>query len=342
MTIPAAITSTASPAAMTTDTQLGTHAIDSPKGVMGPIGVIRIYADDMDALARGLNLPVPPQGAIRLAPVLDLDEALLTRIDARTLLLTPHGGVEIVRRLSTRLTEHGVPLATDQDPTSVYPEAADIHEARALDALARCASPRGVDLLLDQPRRWRDADPECECADPRLDRVIDPPTVVAIGRPNIGKSSLLNALASERVALAADHEGTTRDHIGVLVTLDGLAVQWIDAPGLTGDPGEDDRPEVRALAPALDRAALIVHAIDTRDPDPSLSAPAGVPVLTVALRSDLAPDGGASGLSAVACSARTGDGIADLARAVRAALVPDAALDDPRPWRFWRERGAGR
>jgi len=309
---------------------------------MGPIAIIRIHATDMDALAQELDLKTPGVGGIALDEPFGIDEALLVRPAEDTLLVTPHGGVEIVRRISTRLAELGVTLAETADPMRVYPEACDIHEARMLEALARCESPRGVDLLLDQPRRWRDAGSDPDGPDPVLHRLLQAPIVVAMGRPNIGKSSLLNALAAERVALVWDQEGTTRDHVGVRLVLDGLAVHWIDAPGITGAPDERDRPEIRALAPVLERAALVVCAHDASDPPGArveaveALAPRGVDRIRVALRADLTPDHGHEDRALCVCSARTGEGIVDLARRVRSSLVPDAALGDPRPWPFWR------
>ncbi len=63
-----------------------------------------------------------------------------------------------------------------------------------------------------RPKRFKN--PASEARDRVLRRLIDPPLVVAIGPPNIGKSSLLNALAGRSVALVADEAGTTRDHVG--------------------------------------------------------------------------------------------------------------------------------
>lgn len=65
-------------------------------------------------------------------------------------------------------------------------------------------------------------------------------TVVLTGAPNVGKSSLMNALACEDVAIVTDVAGTTRDRIAHTIHLDGLAVNLIDTAGVrvTDDPVE--------------------------------------------------------------------------------------------------------
>lgn len=65
-------------------------------------------------------------------------------------------------------------------------------------------------------------------------------TVVLTGAPNVGKSSLMNTLACEDVAIVTDVAGTTRDRIAHTIHLDGLAVNLIDTAGVrvTDDPVE--------------------------------------------------------------------------------------------------------
>ena len=318
------------------------HAIETPPATPGPVAIIRISATDLESHAQTLGFRIPRIGGVSLVPLFGIDHAVAARPDGRTLMVTPHGGIRIVRRLSERLEAIGFPREVDRSPREVYPEAHSEMEASMLAALAASPSPRAVDILLAQPARWGASADDTGTADPRLDRLLSPPTVVVLGRPNIGKSSLLNALASERVALDADHEGTTRDHVGVTLTLDGLGVHWIDAPGIPDDPGALDRAEFEVLGPVIERADLIVLAADASDAPESLDAlpigvPAHAPRIRLGLRADAAGGVEGGGFDAV-CSAKTGAGVHGVARMIRAALVPDSALADPRPWRFW---GAG-
>lgn len=317
------------------------HAIATPTSAPGAIAVISLHAPDMDATLALIGLPALRIGEARLADLLGVDKGLAIRWSADRVDLTPHAGRRLVADLSRALGEAGVPRALALDPGAMYPEASGPLEARMLDALAQAASPRAIDLLLDQPRRWDGVDhdaPDARLADARaLAHLLDPPLVVAVGPPNVGKSTLVNALAGRSVAIVADEPGVTRDCVGALLELDGLAVRYLDAPGLAGaDPDDDlDAAAQRAAHLSIAAADLLLLCADAANPPPdpaSLPVGCGAPVLRVATRTDLGP---APGRHDVRVCAIRGEGLAELARRVRSALVPDAALADPRPWRFW-------
>jgi tRNA modification GTPase len=65
---------------------------------------------------------------------------------------------------------------------------------------------------------------------------------VLVGRPNTGKSSLLNALAGDRAALVSDHPGTTRDYLTAELDLNGVKCWLIDTAGTRGE-GREERGE---------------------------------------------------------------------------------------------------
>ncbi|RME34370.1 MAG: tRNA uridine-5-carboxymethylaminomethyl(34) synthesis GTPase MnmE [Gammaproteobacteria bacterium] len=94
--------------------------------------------------------------------------------------------------------------------------------------------------------------------------------VVIAGRPNTGKSSLLNALAGEPVAIVTDIPGTTRDLVHAEVLLEGLHLRLADTAGLrpTGDPVEQEGQ--RRTREALRGADLVLLMVDAREgPDES-------------------------------------------------------------------------
>lgn len=310
-----------------------------PSGAGGALAVVAVEGDIDGALARLGARPVAV-GEAKLRPLAGIDTGMVMRPSQRLALLTPHAGPAVVRRLTEALTAAGIePASAEPDPVALHPEAASEIEARMLAALARAASPLAVDLLLDQPRRWAAAPADAE-HDPavlersaRLSRLIDPPTVVAVGPPNIGKSSLLNALAGRAVAIVADQPGTTRDHVGAAIDFGGLVVRYIDAPGLggDGDEGEGVLLEAQRLATeAARRADLVLLCADAGTDFPRCPGPG--PALRVALRSDL---GLPRGPLDVAVSVLRGQGLADLVAAVRERLVPAVDLAHPGPWKFW-------
>jgi tRNA modification GTPase len=124
-------------------------------------------------------------------------------------------------------------------------------------------------------------------------RLRDGLVVALAGRPNVGKSTLLNRLAGAEVAIVTDIAGTTRDVLREHLDLDGLPVTLIDTAGLreTQDPVE--REGVRRARAALERAELVVFVSDAGatldDQDQMLLAGLGadLPRLIVHNKSDL-------------------------------------------------------
>jgi tRNA modification GTPase len=151
--------------------------------------------------------------------------------------------------------------------------------------------------------------------------------VCLVGRPNAGKSSLLNALLGRDRAIVAAAPGTTRDTLEEPASLEGLPATLIDTAGLREDCADEAEREgvvraERALA-ACDVAVFVVDAAAPADAEAERSrrralaaaARAGRPVVVAWNKSDLAaaPEGG------LAVSARTGAGLDALSRAVAAA-----------------------
>jgi GTP-binding protein Era len=87
-------------------------------------------------------------------------------------------------------------------------------------------------------------------------------TVALIGRPNVGKSTLLNALLGERIAITSHHAQTTRDRIAGIVTRDGVQFVFLDTPGLhraRHKLGERMNEVARAAAAECDVAVFMTE-----------------------------------------------------------------------------------
>jgi tRNA modification GTPase len=268
-------------------------------------------------------------GRMRLCSIGGVDDGLVGRIADNVAQVMPHGGVRVVQRIVRCLDDLGVPLSTSTDPVMLYPEAADRYEALALAATARAASPLAIDLLLDQPRRWRD-DPPLTDDDRersrRLDRLVDPPRVVVAGPANVGKSTLSNTLLGRSMSIALDEPGTTRDYTTGRIELGGIVVDWHDTPGLrdTSDPIE--RRAIELSERLIETADLLIALTDHEQPWPDLPR---TPDLRVANKSDL----GARDAELGVC-ATTGAGLPELVSRVRDTLVPPEDLANPGPWLF--------
>lgn len=140
--------------------------------------------------------------------------------------------------------------------------------------------------------------------------------VVLAGAPNVGKSSLLNALARRDAAIVSEEEGTTRDVIEVRLDLEGLPIVISDTAGIRAAQGSVEREGVRrSLARARD-AELVIWLSDVTVAEASLPpeiAERGQSVLFVDNKIDLL-DAGANSRGRLAVSAKTGAGIDDLSR----------------------------
>lgn len=90
--------------------------------------------------------------------------------------------------------------------------------------------------------------------------------VAIVGRPNVGKSSLLNALLQEDRAIVTEHPGTTRDVLEEWVNIRGIGTKLMDTAGLrdTRDPVELEG--VRRAREAIDRAHLVLLVMDISQP----------------------------------------------------------------------------
>lgn len=276
----------------------------------------------------------PPVGRAVVRMLLGVDRGVVMRWTDQLVHLMPHGGPAVLRALTRELASLGVePMSapSDEDLRTLHPEAASVIEARMLETLARAPSPRAIDLLLAQPERWALPGAAAGPWDQALRRLIEPALVVCVGPPNIGKSTLANALAGRTVSVVADESGTTLDHVGALIDLDGVVVRYIDTAGEDKDAPQESR-EAQASAHALEaQADLVIECADPTMPA-SWRRPVGPGVIRLGLRRDLGPvpDG-----AEVSVCARTGEGVGALARVLRERLVPDEALGSAQPWTFW-------
>jgi tRNA modification GTPase len=87
-----------------------------------------------------------------------------------------------------------------------------------------------------------------------------------VGEPNVGKSSLFNALVERERAIVTAEAGTTRDLVVERVTVGGLAVELVDTAGLRVAGGEAERMGMERSREALAEADLVLVVVDARQP----------------------------------------------------------------------------
>ena len=95
--------------------------------------------------------------------------------------------------------------------------------------------------------------------------------VAIIGAPNVGKSTLLNALLGEERAIVSDIQGTTRDTVEDTLVLDGLLFRFIDTAGLRQTDDTIENLGIERSRQAAQKAAVLIHLQDATQPVDTLS-----------------------------------------------------------------------
>jgi tRNA modification GTPase len=141
--------------------------------------------------------------------------------------------------------------------------------------------------------------------------------VVLAGRPNVGKSSLLNRLAGEDVAIVTPIAGTTRDSVRASITLEGVPIELVDTAGLRETEDAVEKIGVERSWRALHAAGAALFVEDAQGVSPEDAAlraqlPQGLPFARVVNKIDLVGgtaghEGGAEPV--IRLSAKTGEGV---------------------------------
>jgi tRNA modification GTPase len=324
----------------------------------GALAVLRVWGPEALAVAdaafrpvRGARLFETSPGRLRLgrmgAGQGDEVVAVVIAGEPPEVEIHCHGGPAAVDLVVRALAGQG---AERRQPCAWVRHAAHAAiEAEALVDLARAPTLRTSEILLEQaegaladairrPLAALPGDPAAALHE--LDilrrhatiglRLITGWRLVLAGRPNVGKSRLLNALAGYGRAIVDPTPGTTRDIVTVRTALDGWPVELADTAGLRA-PGDALEAAGIALARARQREAdLLLVVLDrsepwTEDDSALIAATAAWPVatLTVANKADLPAAWEPIGSDLVTISAERGDGIEALTHALARRLVPE-------------------
>ena len=179
----------------------------------------------------------------------------------------------------------------------------------ALDGAAVCTALRDVQQALDQ----------LVLDGQQAQLLRDGLRVAIIGRPNVGKSSLLNALSGQERAIVTDLPGTTRDLLDYDLVLQGVPITLVDTAGIRSTADRVEQLGIERSRAALASADAVVLLYDLNSgwsPDDNElrnEVPDGTPLLVVGNKSDLGANAATEGLT---ISARSGLGLAELSSAL--------------------------
>ena len=158
--------------------------------------------------------------------------------------------------------------------------------------------------------------------------------VAILGRPNVGKSSLLNALLGSERAIVTGQAGTTRDVLDERAVFDGVPVRLFDTAGIREAQDEAERIGVSRAREALARADVLLVVLDGAAPLAAehaalLAETAGRPRILVRNKCDLPAADMELPEAALPVSARTGAGLDALRAAILALAAPQQDAGDP-------------
>ena len=319
----------------------------------GRLGELDAPPQPLFCAASGRPLAELPLGRIAFGTVgrEPAEEVVVCRLQPDVVELHCHGGDAAVRRIVADLAVRGFV----ERPT-VWP-GATLFERECHESLARAQTQLGANLLLGQQggllrqalQEVAAARPDLSLAAQRLAaiwrwrraglRLTQPFRVALVGRPNVGKSSLINALVGYERSIVFDAPGTTRDVVTAETALAGWGVQLADTAGFRSTAGELETLAMERARDWLAEADLVLLVLDRSQPltqeDRELSQ-AYPEALCLVNKVDLPsawpgesdlwpPDerGPLARSAPFAVSAVTGEGMEELQRRIMACLLPE-------------------
>ncbi|HEV3084446.1 MAG TPA: GTPase [Gemmataceae bacterium] len=253
-----------------------------------------------------------------------------------------HGGREVVRMLQELFATRGVPSCSWQE--FLRRTAGNALQAAAAMCLANALTVRTAAILLDQYqgafsnarerifKHWdQGASDDAAESLAKMKRICSigrhltkPYRVVLAGAPNVGKSSLANALAGYERCIVTETPGTTRDVVTTLIAVDGWPVQLADTAGLRAGGTDLEAQGMSLSRDAASQADLCLWLLDaSREPvwpDFQLER-----ICFVINKIDLAPAWSLQEVTNAAhVCARTGEGLQGLCETISHAVVPNS------------------
>ncbi len=277
------------------------------------------------------------------------EEVVLCRTGVDSVEVTCHGGAAAVARILEDAAGRGFRI--EASPSVVFRSAkarpfaerkATLLSAEDALVLTQARTQRTAEILLEQSSLWplfiaglsqRPRDEALAVIDETLawsefgQHLTQPWNVVLCGRPNVGKSSLMNALAGFTRSIVSAQAGTTRDRVTLETAINGWPVRITDTAGVRETNDAIEQAGVEQTHSALNQADLAVIVLDASEPlqdaDRQLLNGQARRQLVVAHKSDLPRTADADRPpDCLVVSSVTGQGVEALLLAISTALIP--------------------
>lgn len=209
------------------------------------------------------------------------EEVVICRFDERQVELSCHGGRLAAERIERDLVEQGCQRLDWQQREY----GSSLLQREAETALAQARTQRTAAILLDQLQGALQREvakvcdvaagnPEQACQDLQtlLDRsdiglhLTTPWRIVLAGRPNVGKSSLINALLGYSRSIVFDQPGTTRDVVTATAAIDGWPVEFTDMAGLRESNEALEAAGIERAQAQMAAADVLILVFDATEP----------------------------------------------------------------------------
>ena len=159
--------------------------------------------------------------------------------------------------------------------------------------------------------------------------------VAIVGKTNVGKSTLLNALLGEERAIVSDIDGTTRDTIEDTTTIDGILFRFIDTAGLRKTTDKIENIGIARALSAAEKAYVVLWVIDRQPTEEEINdmqaLSAGKHLFAVFNKADLPHESPVlpSSIPCMEISAKDGQGVAALEKVISTGLdLPELSSED--------------
>lgn len=227
---------------------------------------------------------IDPVNIVEPPPAIAEEELVVAIVSAEEVEISCHGGQSVIKRIVESLLRSGAKLATDEEYRAR--DAVDRLSMRATELLGECqtslaarhllvqsqgklsAAIREVIAALDE-RQWSAAAEQLSqllaTASSGM-HLIEPFRITIAGRPNVGKSALLNALVGFERAVVFDQPGTTRDVVQSVTAIGGYPVEFSDTAGVRTTLEPIEREGIERSRDAMASCDLLLLVLDQSVP----------------------------------------------------------------------------